>query len=42
LPAARSADLIAARAEARSLVAAIRSEMSAALGLRTPTVEGIA
>ena len=39
LPAARSADLIAARAEARSVVAAVRSEMSAALGLRTPTVE---
>ena len=39
LPAARSADLIAARAEARTVVAAVRSEMSAALGLRTPTVE---
>ena len=39
LHAARSADLIAARAEARTVVAAVRSEMSAALGLRTPTVE---
>jgi phosphomannomutase len=36
LPASRSVDLIAARAEARSVVAAVRSEMSAALGLRTP------
>jgi phosphomannomutase len=34
LPAARSADLIATRAEARSILATIRSEMSAALGLR--------
>jgi phosphomannomutase len=42
LPAARCIDLVAARAEARSVVAAIRVEMSAALGLRTPTVEGIA
>jgi phosphomannomutase len=36
LPASRSVDLIAARAEARSVVAAVRSEMSAAIGLRTP------
>ena len=41
LPAARSVDLVAARAEARSMVAAIRSEMSAALGLRTPSIEGL-
>jgi phosphomannomutase len=41
LPAARSADLIAARAKTGSLVAAIRSEMSAALGLPTPSVESI-
>ena len=33
LAAARSADLAATRAEARSLLATIRSEMSAALGL---------
>jgi phosphomannomutase len=41
LPAARSVDLVAARAEARSTVAAIRSEMSAALGLGTPSIEGL-
>jgi phosphomannomutase len=41
LPAARSVELVAARAEARSMVAAIRSEMSAALGLRTPSIEGL-
>jgi phosphomannomutase len=39
LPAARSADLIAARAEARSMVATIRLEMSAALGLKTAPTE---
>ncbi len=39
LPASRSVDLIATRAEVRSVVAAIRWEMSAALGLRTPSVE---
>jgi phosphomannomutase len=41
LPAARSVELVAARAEARSMVAAIRSEMSAALGLGTPSIEGL-
>jgi phosphomannomutase len=41
LPAARSADLSAARAETRSLLAALRSEMSAALGVRSQTVEGL-
>ena len=39
LPAARSADLMAARAEARSMVAAVRSEMAAALGLPTAPME---
>ena len=38
LPASRSADLVTARAEARSVVAAIRAEMSTALGLGTLTV----
>jgi phosphomannomutase len=38
LPASRSTDLIAVRAEARSVVAAIRAEMSAALGFGTPIV----
>jgi phosphomannomutase len=33
LPASPDADLIAARAEARSVLAAVRSEMSSALGL---------
>jgi phosphomannomutase len=41
LPAVRSVDLVAARVEARSVVAAIRSEMSAALGLRTSSLEGL-
>ncbi len=35
VPTTRSADLIGARAEARSMLATIRSEMSAALGLRS-------
>jgi len=39
LPAARSADLMIARAEARSMLATIRSETSAALGLDTPGVD---
>ena len=39
LPAARSADLMNARAEARSLLATIRSEMSAALGLTTSSFQ---
>ena len=39
LPAARSADLMTARAEARSMLATIRSETSAALELDTPSVD---
>jgi phosphomannomutase len=39
LPAARSADLMNARAEARSLLATIRSETSAALGLTTSSFQ---
>jgi phosphomannomutase len=39
LPAIRSADLITARADARSMLATIRSEISAALGLDTPSVD---
>jgi phosphomannomutase len=39
LPAARSADLMNARAEARSLLAIIRSETSAALGLTTSSFQ---
>jgi phosphomannomutase len=39
LPAIRSADLITARADARSMLATIRSETSAALGLDTPSVD---
>ena len=42
LPAARSVDLVAARAEARSVVADVRAEMSAALGLLTPSGESLA
>jgi phosphomannomutase len=39
LPAVRSADLRTARAEARSMLATVRSETSAALGLDTPSVD---
>lgn len=39
LPAARSADLMAARAAARSMLSTIRSETSAALGLRTSSID---
>jgi phosphomannomutase len=39
LPAAHSADLMTARADARSMLATIRSETSAALGLDTPSVD---
>ena len=39
LPAVRSEDLGTARAEARSMLATIRSETSAALGLDTHTVD---
>jgi phosphomannomutase len=38
LPAARSLDVISARTEVRSVLATIRSETSAALGLTSPTL----
>jgi hypothetical protein len=39
LPTARSADLVTARAAARSLLATIRLETSAALGLPTTSLQ---